>query len=288
MQATNPGIHHIRIGDVLVTALNDGQFEAGSGVIVGLPAEQADTMLRETFRPLPARITVSAFLLRMPGRTVLVDTGCGTAFGPTMGGFGPRLASLGVKPESVETILITHAHVDHVSGLVTAKGAAAYPNADLYINEAETAFWMDASAMAKAPEGMKDSFQTARRCLGPYGNRLHTVRDGAEPVPGVSLRHLPGHTPGHSGWMVTSGGDSLFIWADVVHLPGIQFARPEAGMAYDFDAADARATRARVFDMVATDRVRVAGIHLDFPTFGHVTRAGTGYAFIPEVWTPTA
>ena len=96
----------------------------------------------------------------------------------------------------------------------------------------------------------------------------------------------PGHTPGHSGWIVSSGGDSMLIWGDVVHVPGVQFARPEAGMVFDVDVEQGRASRARAFDMAATDRLRVAGMHLDFPTFGHVMRAGRGYAFVPEVWTP--
>ena len=96
----------------------------------------------------------------------------------------------------------------------------------------------------------------------------------------------PGHTPGHSGWLIASGAESLLIWGDIVHMPGVQFPRPGAGMGFDVDGDQAIATRQRIFDMAATDRLAVAGMHLDFPCFGHVAKASKGYAFIPNVWTP--
>ena len=104
----------------------------------------------------------------------------------------------------------------------------------------------------------------------------------------MTCHHLPGHTPGHSGWLLASGADTLLIWGDVVHLPGIQFALPEAGLAFDTDSDEARRSRRRALDMAATDKLLVAGMHLDFPTFGHVVKAGTGYAFVPSVWRPEA
>ncbi len=106
-------------------------------------------------------------------------------------------------------------------------------------------------------------------------------------LPGVTAVELAGHTPGHTGWMIASGGAALFIWADVVHLPGLQFAHPDVGLAFDVDGAKGKAARHRALDMAATDRLLVAGMHLDFPTFGHVRRAGAGYAFEPLVWAPT-
>jgi len=125
----------------------------------------------------------------------------------------------------------------------------------------------------------------ARRVLEAYRGRVREVAAG-EVLPGVTVVPAPGHTPGHSGWLVASGGESLLIWGDVVHMPGVQFARPGAGMGFDIDGAQAIATRLRLMDMAATDRLLVAGMHLDFPAFGHVARAGESYAFIPEVWMP--
>lgn len=288
MPHSNPGLHHQRIGDVDVTALNDGQFDASTQLVVGVPAAECETLLRDSFRVLPPRITVNCFLLRTGGKTVLVDTGAGAAYGHVVGHARAKLATLGIPLTQIDAVLVTHAHVDHVSGLLDAEGKAAMPNAEIIINGTETDFWLSPDNAARAPEAAKQAFRTAQGALAPYRDRIRTVADGAEALPGITARHLPGHTPGHTGWLIASGADSLLIWGDVVHLPGIQFARPEAGLAFDTDVEQARASRRHAFDMTATDRVMVAGMHLDFPAFGHVVRRGGTYAFEPAVWTPTA
>lgn len=282
----NPGIHHVTVGDIAVTALNDGQFEAQTAYIQGVPGPEIEDMLRASFRAVPPRITISAFLLTIAGRHMLIDSGCGTAFGPDMGRVRRHLDTLGIAPADIARVLVTHAHIDHVSGLVDPEGKAYFPKAEIVLHQAETGFWLDAANEAKAED--KSGFVTARTALAPYGDRIITVADGAEGAPGVTCVHLPGHTPGHSGWLVASGSDQLLVWGDVVHVPGVQFARPEAGMGFDVDIGQGRATRARILDRVASDRTRIAGMHLDFPCFGHVARAGAGYAFHAEVWRPTA
>src|SRR6185312_1703489 len=135
-------------------------------------------------------------------------------------------------------------------------------------HEAEPAYWLDGAKAAAAPAEARDSFTRAKAWLAPYGNRTRTVRDGGEALPGITAQHLPGHTPGHSGWRIASGGDAMLVWGDVVHLPAIQFARPDVGMVFDVDVEQGRKSRARAFDMAANDRLRVAGMHLEFPTFG--------------------
>lgn len=284
----NPGIHSIRVGEITVTALNDGQFEASTGMLNGVAEDEAAAAEAAALRVLPPRITISCFLLDVGGRKVLVDTGCGTAFGPAMGKSRDRLATLGVAPADIAAVLVTHAHVDHVSGLVDAAGEAYFPNAEIVVNGAETAFWLDDARAAAAPDAARGAFATAQGALRPYAARTRTVAHGQQGLPGITCHHLPGHTPGHSGWIIASGGDTLFIWGDVVHLPGIQFALPQAGLAFDTDSDAARATRRRALDMAAADRLLVAGMHLDFPTFGHVARNGAGYAFVPAVWRPEA
>jgi glyoxylase-like metal-dependent hydrolase (beta-lactamase superfamily II) len=280
------GIHAIRVGDVVVTALNDGQFEASTAILNGVDEAKAAKAEADAFRVLPPRITISSFLLETGGKKVLVDTGCGTAFGPAMGRGRAKLAALGIAPADIAAVLVTHAHIDHVCGLIDGEGRAFFPNAEIVINGAETDFWLDEAKAAAAPEAAKGAFATAQGALKPYAGRIRTVRDGQEGLPGITCRHLPGHTPGHSGWLIASGGASLLIWGDVVHLPGIQFALPEAGLAFDTDSDAARATRRRVLDMTAADRVLVAGMHLDFPAFGHVERRGGAYGFVPVVWRP--
>ncbi len=288
MTRSNPGFHSIQVGDSTVTALNDGQFEAYLGLLVGPGAEESEALLRNSFRVLPPRITVSCFLLETPERRVLVDAGCGGLYGGVLGHAGEKLAALGVAPGSIDTILLTHGHVDHLGGLLDAAGAPVFDRAELVVNGIEADFWNSDDMRAKAPEDRRDAFDTARRSLAAYAVRTRRIGDGDTVLPGITARLLPGHTPGHTGFRITSGSDSLLIWGDIVHLPGIQFARPDAGVGFDSDVSQGRATRARILDEAATDRLLVAGMHHDFPLFGHIQRRGAGYAFEPLVWAPTS
>jgi glyoxylase-like metal-dependent hydrolase (beta-lactamase superfamily II) len=280
-----PGVHHLSVGEFVVTALNDGVFDGSFDWLTGIPGADAQSLHHARFRPVPPRITVNAFLVHLPGKLVLVDAGCGGAMGPEMGRLAANLAAMGVAPASVDAILATHLHPDHVGGLLDGAGRAVFPNAELIVHAAEPRFWGDDAIFAKASDQEMQFAELARASVRAYGNRMREITDG-EVLPGVTAVPEPGHTPGHTGWLISSGGDSLLIWGDVVHMPGVQFARPEVGLGFDVDVAQAIATRKRIFEMAATDRLRVSGMHLDFPAFGHLARDGSGYAFVPEVWSP--
>jgi glyoxylase-like metal-dependent hydrolase (beta-lactamase superfamily II) len=277
-------VHHRHVGEVRVTALNDGMFEGSFDWLTNIDPAEPPALHHASFRAIPPRLTVNTFLLHVGERLVLVDGGCGGIMGPSMGKLSENLAIMGVAPDAIDTVLLTHLHPDHVGGLVDAEGKAQFPNADLIVHEAEVAFWQDDAVLAKAGQDA-DHIKLARATLTAYRDRTREIASG-EVFPGISAVPEPGHTPGHTGFLIASGDDSLLIWGDIVHMPGVQFARPEAGMGFDIDGAQAIATRQRIMDMVATDRLLVSGMHLDFPAFGHVARAGDGYAFIPEVWTP--
>lgn len=285
MSVDNPGYHSVRTGDAVVTALNDGYIVGTTEYLAGIAGPEAEAGLRASHRALPPRLTISAFLIRQGGRVTLVDTGGAGLMGSTAGFLPRRLAALGVAPDAIDTVLLTHLHSDHVGGLVDGAGAAAFPRAELVMPAAERRFWFDPATEAQAPQQMRDTIALIRRVTAPYADRTRLAEPG-EVLPGVTLYPLPGHTPGHSGYLVASGEDSLLIWADVVHVPGLQFARPEIGMVFDVDGAQAIATRRRAMDMAATEGLRIAGMHLDFPTFAHVLRDGAGYAVAPEVWMP--
>jgi glyoxylase-like metal-dependent hydrolase (beta-lactamase superfamily II) len=284
-----PGVHHFAIGDIVATALNDGMIGDNTfnffDLVTNLPKGDAEALYRAAFRAVPARLAVNAFLLHLPDRLVLVDGGCGSAMGPTLGRLAANLAAIGVRPDSVDTILATHLHPDHVGGLVDGAGQAMFPNAELVVHEADATYWSDDTVLAQATNEQDRQFVLlARATLAAYRDRMRTVT-GGEALPGITTIPAPGHTPGHTGWLIASGRESLLIWGDVVHLPGVQFAHPEAGMVFDVDGDQAIATRQRIMDMAATDRLRIAGMHLDFPSFGHVVRAGAAYAFVPEIWS---
>ena len=276
-------VYHRRIGDIVITAIGDGHLDGSMAVIQNIPAEEAAQLLRDAFRPVPRRTAVNTFLIHSGGRTALVDTGCGPAMAATGGKLFQNLAAAGVDPASIDTVLLTHMHPDHSNGL-SKEGQALFPNAELVMHQAELAYWHDDAAMARADEvGRQRNFQASRDQAAPYRGRTRTFT-GGEVFPGVTAMPFPGHTPGHSGYMLASGKETLLIWGDIIHVPEIQIPRPEVTMAFDVDPAQAAATRRRVFDMVATDGLATAGMHMHFPGFLHLLRHGEGYAMLPEAF----
>jgi glyoxylase-like metal-dependent hydrolase (beta-lactamase superfamily II) len=152
------------------------------------------------------------------------------------------------------------------------------------MHENEPAHWFDDAAMAKGSEREKKLFfQAGREQVAPYRDRWRLFRQG-EVFPGVTAIPRPGHTMGHTTFMISSGSEQLLIWGDTVHVPEVQTARPEVCMEVDTDQDAAAASRRKVFEMVATDRLLVTGMHLHFPGFAHLVREGTGFRLIPEVW----
>jgi glyoxylase-like metal-dependent hydrolase (beta-lactamase superfamily II) len=279
-----PGVYHRRIGDIVVTAISDGYLDGSIDVMRNVDLETAHRLLKEAFRPA-RRTNVNAFLIHSKGRTAIVDTGSGNYLLPTAGFVQRNLAAAGIDPKSIDTVLLTHMHPDHSAGLTDmSNGERLFPNAELVMHENEPKHWFDDGAMAKADERAKKLyFQAGREQVEPYKDRTRLFTQG-EVFPGVTAVPSVGHTPGHTAFLIASGNDQLMIWGDTVHVPEVQIAVPEAGMAFDTDLAAAAAARKRMFDRVSADGVLVAGMHLHFPSFARLARRGNGYQLYPEPW----
>lgn len=191
----------------------------------------------------------------------------------------------GIALSQVDEIILTHAHPDHANGLLTDTGARAFANAVLRIAEEELDFWFDDANEARFSD-RKALFTGARKNIGPYreSGQVQVFKRGADLGGGLSSLALPGHTPGHSGVRISNSTEQFVIWGDLVHAAALQFSHPEVSIGFDIDPDQARATRLKAFDEFATDRIRIAGMHLPFPGIGHLARRGSGYAFVPQLW----
>lgn len=283
------GAYRHGVGAFEVVALNDGMIELPVSMFVGADPAEAAKLL--TGRALPgdkSPTAVNAFVVNTGDKLVLIDSGTGSLMGPTLGRFAANLAAFGIDPASVDVVAMTHLHPDHFGGLLTADHKIAFPKAQFVVAEADTKLWLDEAAAAKAPADAKMFFDSARANVSPYiaAGNVRFIADGQEVVPGITAHAAPGHTPGHTMYRVTSNGDTLLIWGDIIHSYAMQFEHPEWAIAFDVDPTLAIATRRKVFDMAATDKLAVAGAHLPFPGIGHTTRAGTAYRFEPVFWIP--
>jgi glyoxylase-like metal-dependent hydrolase (beta-lactamase superfamily II) len=269
-----------RIGDAEVTAISDGRLKTSIDVVLDLERAETERLVGGA-QNAEQYLAVNSFLIRHNGKNLLVDAGAGNSMQPTLGRLPDNLRAAGVAPDKIDVVLLTHMHPDHSNGLVDAEGNAVFLNAEIVAHEEEARFWLDREELSSDSERVKRNTAASRRVFSAYRDRLRRVPDG-EALPGVAAFIQPGHTPGHTAWLVQSRGDSLLFWGDIVHLAAIQIPHPEAGLVFDVDAGMACRSRKRVFDWVAADRLRVAGAHLDFPGFGTVTRAGAGYRWEAE------
>src|ERR1700723_152363 len=269
-----PGDVHRKTCDIIVTGARIGFLALLLEVMRNVDLDKAHTILREAFRPA-RRISVNTFLIHSKGRLAIIDTGSGNYLLPTAGFVQRNLAAAGIDPKSIDTVLLTHMHPDHSAGLTEMpSGRLLYPNAELVMHENELPHWFDDGAMAKADERAKKLFfQAGREQVAPYQKRTRLFKQG-EVFPGVTAIPSHGHTPGHTAYLVASGNEQLMIWGDTVHVPEVQTAFPEAGMAFDTDLAAAAASRKRMFDRVCADAIPAAGMHLHFPAFARLARRG--------------
>ena len=269
-----------QIGEFSITAISDGYLSASLDLLSNIDRMDASKLQQDAGVNDPSSIHINCYLVRGRGRTILIDAGAG-GFKHWGGKLKVNLALAGAQASDIDTILLTHAHPDHVGGLLDASGEAAFPDAQLVVHQHEVAFWEDDGNLSRASERARGNFLFARKVFDKYREKMRLFT-GNEVLPGISAMPLPGHTAGHSGYRIESGDRSLLIWGDIVHFPQIQIARPDVSIAFDQDPLLSAATRSTLLDVVSADSILIAGMHLGELGFARIQRKGNLYRIVYE------
>jgi glyoxylase-like metal-dependent hydrolase (beta-lactamase superfamily II) len=279
-----PTVARRRVGRFEVSFISDGHLDFPYGVFTGIdrPTLEGAARRLHVARPDGIRSGFTVWLIRDGRRTVLVDAGPAGMPGPTTGRLPAALAALGLRPEGVDAVVVTHLHFDHAAGLV-AGNRRVFPDAEVFVDRRDVAHFTDPARAAAAPELLRSSFETADRLVRLYP-RLQRIDGAREIIPGVSTFDLSGHTPGQIGLRIEDGGESLLLASDMLLHPGLHPANPGIGLAFEGDPVAVAASRARFFDQLAADGTPVAATHMPFPGVGRVIRSGGGLAWLPADW----
>lgn len=274
--------HRFRIGQMPATIVSDGPLTLppANEIFAGPPHAALEQALHAAkLQTNMLHVEQNCLLVEAGGRLVLFDNGLGSAkiFGPESGRLLGSLAEAGISPAAIDLLVLTHAHSDHCWGTMGDDGEPNFPNAAIAMSETELAFWESAPAGAG-----KRSVAGVRKHLLPLRERIRFLRDGEDVLPGIQAWHTPGHTPGHLAFLFDVPGEPWCLSADVAFHDPLSFAFPAAESLYDTDRAQGAATRLRVLDRLAGDRMRVIGYHQPWPGLGRVARVGAGFRFIRD------
>lgn len=281
---SEPGYYRMQFGDYEVIALSDGTFSLNSSQLLTPPKPgEIKKLLDAAYLGTTVETSINAYLIKTPDKLILVDVGCGTAMGPTLGQVAKSLSNAGYKPEQIDAVLLTHLHADHVGGLMNGT-QMEFPNAMIYISKAEAGFWLSKENEAKATARSKPFFKPAEASIAQYlkAGKVKTFDFGTTVFTDITAVSSLGHTPGSTMYTLESKGQKMIFWGDLVHASSVQFADPSITIQFDVDPAQAVASRKKVFAEAAKYHYWVAAPHISFPGIGQVQSTGNGsYNWLP-------
>lgn len=279
-----------------MTVVTDGinRLPLPDGFVLNATKDEVNAALAAAF--MEKNVFVGPYnpiVVNTGAKLAVIDTGTGEAAYRARKGangqFLTNLATAGIDANTVDTVIISHYHGDHINGLLKMDNSLAFPNAEILVPAPEHKYWMDDGELNRASTPrIQGVFKNARRVMrGEVLKRLRTYEWNREVIPGVTAVGTPGHTPGHTCHIVTSGASKVYVQGDLTHAPFLFVRNPGWHPYYDQDPVQTEAMRRRVYDMLVAEKMPVQGFHYPFPALAHVEKTATGYREMPVAWNPT-
>ncbi|MFM9942502.1 MAG: MBL fold metallo-hydrolase [Hyphomicrobiaceae bacterium] len=282
LKTQTPYYYRFGLGKAQVTMVSDGPLPLGdpSTNFLGASKEEISKLLTDNYlSPTNVVLEQNAPIVNTGTHLVLFDTGMGTSkmFGPTTGRLLTSMREAGIQPGQIDAVVISHAHIDHIGGMADARGRRLFPNAKVYINQQDYEFWTDEKKLTD--DKVKAFVKHARDNLLPYRDRIVFVKDGQEFLPGITAILAPGHTVGHTIYMIQSDNKKVCFVGDLTHHQILLVERPRLEFAYDSDPKQSAATRVKMLDMLAKDKIPLLSFHFPWPGYGYVSKQGDGFRY---------
>src|SRR5215469_1576570 len=269
-QTQAPGFYRSKLGDFVLTQFSDGArtFPVSDSFVKNAPKASVLAAAEAAHMP-QGQVTIpfNPILINTGSKLVLIDTGYGPGAASPVGRLVPNMAAAGVDPKSIDIVVLSHLHPDHINGIKAADGSLVYPNAEIKAPAVDVGFWMSEENATKAKDDTtKNYFGNCRKTLGNVVDKITRYDWGKEVAPGITALETPGHTPGHTSFAVSSGSATMLVQSDVTNIPELFALHPDWHSMYDYDPDKAVQTRRKFYDMAISEKSLIAGFHFSFPS----------------------